>query len=51
MTTEQQYKTITLRIPVDLLAVIDEMAIEAMRSRTAQIAYMLESYLRDKNDY
>jgi hypothetical protein len=45
MSNQQQSKSVTVRMPAEMIAQIDEMAIETMRSRTAQIVLLLKQVL------
>lgn len=43
--SEQETTFVTIRMPVELVNQIDELAIEAMRSRSAQVMFMLRQCL------
>lgn len=39
---------VSVRMPKDIIEIIDEQAIEAMRSRSGQIIYLLKQMTTDK---
>lgn len=41
---------VTVRMPKDILDIIDEMAIEGMRSRSGQIIYLLKQMTTAKTE-
>lgn len=46
---KDQMKFVNIRISKDILDVIDEMAIESMRSRSSQIVEMLKQLIKEQN--
>lgn len=41
-------KFVTIRMPIKMLEQVDELAIEAMRSRSAQILHMVKTVLESQ---
>lgn len=45
MTAKKEFTFVTMRVPDDIIKQIDELATEAMRSRSAQIILMIKRQL------
>lgn len=47
---KEDYKFVSVKIPVSLVKTIDEQAIVSMRSRTGQIVYMLNQLIESQKN-